>query len=1154
MKLSNKAPGTSSTRFKIVQSFNLAIEQAIKDDEGMYFCAVGEGNAISFSKGTFLAVAGQPQLNISVLQTPVWGSVSPGEPVTLQCTVLPDLRAAGLPVLWFRDAAGQSFPEVIYTPQKTGSHQCEFSSPTNSCMYNFSISNFSQSDAGTYYCAVAACGRIIVGNGASVYLGGPVNPVVMFLGAVLLVCVFVILAQTFIICKWRKSGHCSGKWRPLLAFTLLYSRHSIQSSSIFLTENKAHVIRCFRKVEKSARLSSREDNPSDSVQAVGNSEALVISAKPGQAVTLNCMFANESGVDVKMWYKQRLEHAPLEVGTHLEGKSGMISNKFDRSRYKISRTASGVSLRIEGVTKEDEGMYFCGAAGTKTLDFSNSTFLAVTGQLDISVLQTPVQGSVSPGESVTLQCTVLSEIRAADLRVLWFRAAAGQSFPEIIYTHQNSSSRQCEISSSTHSSVYNLSRNILNHHHTGTYYCAVAACGRIIFEHSTTVELDSVQAVRKSEASVISAEPGQAVTLNCMFANESGVDVKMWYKQRLEHAPLEVGTQLEGKSGMISNKFDRSRYKISRTASGVSLRIERVTKEDEGMYFCGAAGTKTLDFSNSTFLAVTGQLNISVLQTPVQGPVSPGESVTLQCTVLSEVRAADLRVLWFRAAAGQSFPEIIYTHQNSSSRQCEISSSTHSSVYSFSRNILNHHHTGTYYCAVAAFGKIIFGNGTAVELNSHDHQSMLIVIMGVALVLSVMGNIWSWMSASCSGKSSQSVSNSFSEVLLDKDTYAEEFDVTALLFSEKMKRSALEENVFTRVSVCIYCLNNNPFIDAAGAVDIYQRQSFVSTKPGEAVTLQCTLADRQSKEDVFWYKQPLGQMPQQVGIKGAFMKAILSPRFQNSGFKLERMENSISLTIPHPTKDDEGMYYCGISVMKMIQFSNGTFLSVTDHPQLNISVRLTPSQGSVSPGESVTLQCTVLSEIRAADLRVLWFRAAAGQSFPEIIYTHQNSSSRQCESSSSTHCSVYKFSKKKFSFSDAGTYYCAVATCGMISVGNGLTVGIDDSVSHPSALLVVTGLALGLCAVWSIALCCCCMKGKPCECCGGELIEGRVFYFCLLFRGILMFCFSVHVKALSLTLTHMISQEQTSYQTRTTLDHIVVSLGIMGTAATPQKY
>ncbi|KAI4893736.1 hypothetical protein NFI96_024555, partial [Prochilodus magdalenae] len=566
-----------------------------------------------------------------------------------------------------------------------------------------------------------------------------------------------------------------------------------------------------------------------SVQAVRNSEASVISAEPGQAVTLNCMFASQSGVDVKMWYKQRLEHAPLEVGTHLEGKSGMISNKFDRSRYKISRTASGVSLRIERVTKEDEGMYFCGAAETKTLDFSNSTFLAVTGQLDISVLQTPVQGPVSPGESVTLQCTVLSEIRAADLRVLWFRAAAGQSFPEIIYTHQNSSSRQCEISSSKNCSVYSFSRNILNHHHTGTYYCAVAACEKIIFGNGTAVGLNkapvdpvamtlavfsavcvavicaqtifiykmrrsehraggkvqegavnertirqeqntenlhyaaihikektpkpgrvkkeqsedivysdamtvavlvmapavtiilllcnvySVQAVRK--ALVISAEPGQMVTLHCTFVDDSNKEVRMWYKQRLEHAPLEVASVIKGKMPIYSNQSGKLRLTINSSVKGFSLSIKDVSKEDEGIYFCGAARMNTLDFSTATLLAVTGQLDMSVLQSPVQGSVSPGESVTLQCTVLSEIRAADLRVLWFRAAAGQFFPEIIYTHQNSSSRQCEISSSTHSSVYNISRNILNHHHTGTYYCAVAACARIIFGNGTAVELS-----------------------------------------------------------------------------------------------------------------------------------------------------------------------------------------------------------------------------------------------------------------------------------------------------------------------------------------------------------------------------------------------------------------------------------------------------
>ncbi|XP_017544265.1 uncharacterized protein LOC108415731 [Pygocentrus nattereri] len=269
-------------------------------------------------------------------------------------------------------------------------------------------------------------------------------------------------------------------------------------------------------------------------------------------------------------------------------------------------------------------------------------------------------------------------------------------------------------------------------------------------------------------------------------------------------------------------------------------------------------------------------------------------------------------------------------------------------------------------------------------------------------------------------------------------------------------------------------------IYAAETVDIYQKQSYVSAKPGEAVTLQCTLADHQSTEDVFWYKQPVGQMPQEVGIKGAFMEAVFSSHFKNSSFKLERVENSVSLTISHPTKDDEAMYYCGISVMKMIKFSTGTFLAITDHPQLNISVLQTPVRGSVSPGESVTLQCTVLSEIRAADVRVLWFRAAAGQSFPEIIYTHQNSSSRQCEISSSTHSSVYNFSKNILDQHHTGTYYCTVAACGKIMFGKGSTVEIDHSRSHHSALGVM-GLALGLFAVWNVILCCFCLKWNICE-------------------------------------------------------------------------
>ena len=61
-----------------------------------------------------------------------------------------------------------------------------------------------------------------------------------------------------------------------------------------------------------------------------NSDPLVISAEPGEAVTLTCTFVDDSNKDVRMWYKQRLEHVPLEVRSKLGEKSAVFANKFDK--------------------------------------------------------------------------------------------------------------------------------------------------------------------------------------------------------------------------------------------------------------------------------------------------------------------------------------------------------------------------------------------------------------------------------------------------------------------------------------------------------------------------------------------------------------------------------------------------------------------------------------------------------------------------------------------------------------------------------------------------------------------------------------------------------------------------------------------------------
>ncbi|XP_017547432.1 uncharacterized protein LOC108424128 [Pygocentrus nattereri] len=246
------------------------------------------------------------------------------------------------------------------------------------------------------------------------------------------------------------------------------------------------------------------------------------------------------------------------------------------------------------------------------------------------------------------------------------------------------------------------------------------------------------------------------------------------------------------------------------------------------------------------------------------------------------------------------------------------------------------------------------------------------------------------------------------------------------------------------------------------AVNLQQKPSFISANLGEAVTLCCTFDKSTSNERMVWYKQKVGQTLQWVGMILTNVDPMLSDEFKQSGIQLEVNKSSISLTIQHTTKDDEGMYFCGLSHANTIKFSTGTFLSVTGPKELNISVLQTPVRGSVSPGESVTLQCAVLSEIRAADLRVLWVRAAAGQSFPEIIYTHQNSGSRQCEISSSTSCSLYELSKNILDQHHTGTYYCAVAVCGKIIVGNGTTVELTRPLDP---VVICLGAAFGVCVV-----------------------------------------------------------------------------------------
>ncbi|XP_067375597.1 signal-regulatory protein beta-2-like [Channa argus] len=238
---------------------------------------------------------------------------------------------------------------------------------------------------------------------------------------------------------------------------------------------------------------------------------------------------------------------------------------------------------------------------------------------------------------------------------------------------------------------------------------------------------------------------------------------------------------------------------------------------------------------------------------------------------------------------------------------------------------------------------------------------------------------------------------------------------------------------------------------------------------GEPVTFMCANKDLNLRsKEIHWYKQSPGDtLKLIVTVLQSSPKEI---EFSESRMKVTTDKYFSNFTILRTIREDEGMYHCGVTEWIKTEWS-GTYLLVKGNSQRTSNYTVvqwsTPSD-PVRPGVSVTVQCSLLSDSEnkkcPGDHSVYWFRAGSEKSHPEIIHTDGN---HQCEKRSDTVKScVYGFSKT-ISSSDAGTYYCAVATCGQILFGNGTKLDIDETsvLSHTAGVIISL-----LCVVLALSL------------------------------------------------------------------------------------
>uniref|UniRef100_A0A8C7F1Y8 Ig-like domain-containing protein n=1 Tax=Oncorhynchus kisutch TaxID=8019 RepID=A0A8C7F1Y8_ONCKI len=225
----------------------------------------------------------------------------------------------------------------------------------------------------------------------------------------------------------------------------------------------------------------------DHVPAVAQSPAIrLISPNVGDTVTLHCFYEGDMAVTFS-WYKQPFGNIPRVMSTFFY--------KYDSGATFYHEFKGNPRFSVENMELSDSALYYCGSAYGNKVEFGEGTILIVKGSESNSktVVHQSVSKSVQPGDSVSLNCTIHTETCAGEHSVYWFRHGSGESRPGIIYTHGDRSD-QCEKSSeaesSTQSCVYNLPKRNLSPSDAGTYYCAVASCGEIVFGNGTKLDID----------------------------------------------------------------------------------------------------------------------------------------------------------------------------------------------------------------------------------------------------------------------------------------------------------------------------------------------------------------------------------------------------------------------------------------------------------------------------------------------------------------------------------------------------------------------------------------------------------------------------------------------------------------------------------------
>ncbi|KAF3836871.1 hypothetical protein F7725_004335 [Dissostichus mawsoni] len=958
-------------------------------DSATYYCATLSNIGLTFEEGSIISVKGSG-LNIppSVHQS-ASEIIQPGGSVTLNCTVHTGSCDGEHSVYWFKHS--EDSPGLIYT-HGGRNDQCERkpNTQTHTCVYNLPMENLNLSHAGTYYCAVASCGHILFGNGTKLDFEDEVDSLVYFLSGSLAFNSILVILLAFLVYTLKK-------------------RNTYQS-----TVNVT--LRCYNEDDDTNRL---------------------------------------------YWFKQTLGQKPRIISSvyPYAARPTFYDEFNNKSRFTLDYGKSTNHLTILNVHISDSATYYCAFNNQYVVNFAEGTTISVTGSglnIPASVHQSASE-IIQSGDSVTLNCTV--HTGSCDGNTV---------FTGLIYTHGGNND-QCERkpNTKTHSCVYNLPMENLNPSHAGTYFCAVASCGHILFGNGTKLDFeDEVDSLVYFLSGALAFNSILVVLLaflvytmkkrnNCQSTGRN---------DQCERKPnTQTHTCVYNLPNGEPESFSCWTYycavgSCGHIMFGDGTELDFEDEVDSLVYFLsGALAINSILVVLLAFLVYKiKKRNICQSTSEI---IQSGDSVTLNCTVHTGSCDGEHSVYWFKNS--EDSPGLIHTHGGRND-QCERKPNTQTHSCS-----LNPSHAGTYFCAVASCGHILFGNGTKLDFED-EVDSLVYFLSGALAINSILVVLLAFLVYKIK-KRNICQSTVFNAIEFGKGAFlhvkASKSNINAVVHQPALEPLRAGDSVNLSCSGCATECEGEQSLywfrhGAAQPAIVYPSagQCEIILKEG-TVMRNCTLKlalKSVSSPDAGMYYCALASCGEIVFGNGTRKPTLLSsinlPRTKN--YYYEELKKNVhftlnsgksTLTILDLHISDSATYYCATLSNIGLTFEEGSIISVKGSG-LNIPPSVHQSASEIiQPGGSVTLNCTVHTGSCDGEHSVYWFKHS--EDSPGLIYTHGGRND-QCERkpNTQTHTCVYNLPMENLNLSHAGTYYCAVASCGHILFGNGTKLDFEDEV------------------------------------------------------------------------------------------------------------